>query len=77
MAAPNALRLGLGLTPFALIGVTLVAFALTRDPTVFALAGILAAIYVLAFFLVLRRRRKGATLRAVSQNKGRGRRARR
>lgn len=73
MVRPDALRLGLGLTPFVLIAVTLVAFVLTRDATVFSLAGILAAIYVLGFFLVLRRRRN----RALSQKKGGGRRPRR
>lgn len=73
MLERRALRLGLGIAPFALIGVTLVAFLVTRDPAVFSLAGILAAIYVLAFFLLLRRGRN----RRLSHKQRGGRRRKR
>ena len=70
--ARSRFQLTMGLLPFALIGVTLIAFLVTRDAAVFALAGVLAAVYVLAFFLVLRRRRN----RPVGQKRRRGRRPR-
>jgi membrane protein implicated in regulation of membrane protease activity len=63
MAPSRRARLALGSLPFLLIMVTLVAFLATRDTTVFALAGILAAVYVLAYFLLLRRRRRRRTRR--------------
>jgi threonine/homoserine/homoserine lactone efflux protein len=72
MAPSRPARLVLGSLPFVLIAVTLVAFLATRDAMVFALAGILAAVYVLVFFLVLRRRRN----RPSGQKRRRGRRTR-
>lgn len=70
--APARSRLVLGSLPFVLIAVTLVAFVVTRDATVFALAGILAAVYVLSYFLLLRRARN----RRSGRNRRRGRRPR-
>lgn len=44
--------------PFLVIGVTLVVFVRTRDPMVFAYAGLLACIYVLGVFMGARLRRR-------------------